>query len=684
MRILRIVLLATLAAFSGACVEEPSLPPPRPAALAAFSGDGQPGTVGEVLPNPVVVRVTDADGDPLEGVEVVFTADQGSGAPDPSTTRTDADGLARTGWKLGERSGGQALAATVTGLSPVRLTAEARAGAPARVRIAPDSGTLTAVGMELALTAVYQDRFGNAAAPPAGGVVWASLDSAVVAAAAGARPGEGRATARARGRARITGTAGGVADTVVIVVIQTVAAVQVTLQGGDTLATANSVQATASVLDSNDHPIPGIALTWTSTNPRVARVDADGTITAVGAGTVQVLASAPDGTAGAVTVTVPGPVEPATEFRVRSFSAGGFTACAIRDPDSRAYCWGSNHTGQAGFGMAAQVAVPRAVSSSLSFRAISTSITADPQGEEVPRGHTCAVAVDGSGWCWGVAAHGELGTGYIAREQCTVSPGQTVPCSRTPRRVAGGMTWVEIKAGATHTCGLATGGVVYCWGANDQGQVGPSSSATCAFPGAGEPVPCVTSPQPVPDMPAFTAITVSDGMTCGLNRQVWCWGIGGVQRPGNPDDPFGVLEISRKYRHGCVRLSVPGAVLPGGSLRCSGANESGQSSEPADRSNRDYIAVSTGGHHTCIQYRSSPAVYCWGSNSDGQLLSEPASSTSSNVYVGLYLTVDTGARFTCGVPMYSSALWCWGDGTWGQLGDGGTADAREARRVRAP
>jgi hypothetical protein len=224
---------------------------------------------------------------------------------------------------------------------------------------------------------------------------------------------------------------------------------------------------------------------------------------------------------------------------------------------------------------------------------------------------------------------------------------------------------------------------MYCWGANEHGQVGAATSATCPAPDTGEPVPCATAPLRVPDVPAFTQITVSDGVSCGLNRQTWCWGIGGVQRPSHPDDPWYLLEISRKYRHGCLRIVVPGAVFPGGYLRCSGANESGQlgNYNPDDRT---FVRVSAGGHHTCVQHRNDSSVYCWGSNSDGQLLSHPASSTTSEVHVGFYASVDAGGRFTCGVRQYSSALWCWGDGTWGQLGDGGTADARQARMVRAP
>jgi alpha-tubulin suppressor-like RCC1 family protein len=41
-----------------------------------------------------------------------------------------------------------------------------------------------------------------------------------------------------------------------------------------------------------------------------------------------------------------------------------------------------------------------------------------------------------------------------------------------PTAVAGGLSFVDLSAGDSHTCGFASGGAAYCWGANYAGQVG--------------------------------------------------------------------------------------------------------------------------------------------------------------------------------------------------------------------
>jgi PKD repeat protein len=72
-------------------------------------GDGQRGSVGKPLAAPVVVEVTDARGDPVEGATVEFaltSAGDGAGIT-PSTARTSAEGVAEAQVVLGDKVGVQ-------------------------------------------------------------------------------------------------------------------------------------------------------------------------------------------------------------------------------------------------------------------------------------------------------------------------------------------------------------------------------------------------------------------------------------------------------------------------------------------------------------------------------------------------------------------------------------------------
>lgn len=89
----------------------PSEPPaqPQPAAIAVVSGQDQSGKAGETLPEPFVVRVTDAGGEGVAGVEVTWRVTAGSGEFvgalggrfSSLSTITDPDGVAgATFWPL--------------------------------------------------------------------------------------------------------------------------------------------------------------------------------------------------------------------------------------------------------------------------------------------------------------------------------------------------------------------------------------------------------------------------------------------------------------------------------------------------------------------------------------------------------------------------------------------------------
>ncbi|CAN5596458.1 hypothetical protein BH23GEM10_BH23GEM10_03140 [soil metagenome] len=78
------------------------------------------------------VRVVDADGRPIPGVTVTFTAHGDGSSIDGGTAVTGADGVAFAGaWTLGPTPGSYTVTAAVEGLASVTFTAEATAGSAA-------------------------------------------------------------------------------------------------------------------------------------------------------------------------------------------------------------------------------------------------------------------------------------------------------------------------------------------------------------------------------------------------------------------------------------------------------------------------------------------------------------------------------------------------------------------------
>jgi alpha-tubulin suppressor-like RCC1 family protein len=149
------------------------------------------------------------------------------------------------------------------------------------------------------------------------------------------------------------------------------------------------------------------------------------------------------------------PVAVGGGLRFREVNAGlGRHTCGVTT-DDRAYCWGRNDRGQLGDGTASSAFRPVAVLGGLQFKSVTL-------GEE----HTCGVTTSGLAYCWGFNnIFGTLGDG-------------TTNQSATPVAVAGGLQFGSgtLDAGITHTCGVTTDAVAYCWGGNIWGQLGDGTT----------------------------------------------------------------------------------------------------------------------------------------------------------------------------------------------------------------
>ena len=141
--------------------------------------------------------------------------------------------------------------------------------------------------------------------------------------------------------------------------------------------------------------------------------------------------------------TVPVAVAGGIEFT--SIDAGWLHACGL-DSGGKAYCWGE------GPGNAA--AAPAAVRDGFTHRGISAAYI---------EGQACTIAEDGQAFCWGLfflgGALDHLSATYID----------------DPRPLPGDVRFRSIGTAWYHSCGLATDGAAYCWGANASGALGDGS-----------------------------------------------------------------------------------------------------------------------------------------------------------------------------------------------------------------
>ena len=294
-------------------------------------------------------------------------------------------------------------------------------------------------------------------------------------------------------------------------------------------------------------------------------------------------------------------------------------------------CWGNNSSGQVGAGASAgtQVNFPNPVAG------ISSSVISAAAG----KAHICVVMQSGSVVCWGSNTSGESGTGTAT------SSGQTSP---TPVLGITGLA-NQVSSGDSHSCALMSStGSVYCWGANNDGQLGLGNTTS-------EPQATTA----VLGLPVGGASQISSGSnhTCALagstGDNVYCWG----------DNTLGELATNNVITPQETAVNVT-SVAGFTSIK----------------------QVSAGGQFTCA-LTSSGTVFCWGLNSSGQIGNGDASGSSTPYIVPTAVLNLTGVTQIASGTIHACALlntgsaYCWGDNSFGELGNGTTSGSPIATPV---
>jgi alpha-tubulin suppressor-like RCC1 family protein len=397
------------------------------------------------------------------------------------------------------------------------------------------------------------------------------------------------------------------------------------------------------VVDALGRSITDATFTLTSSDDGVAAPVSGGGVVARGLGAAVVTAH----TVSAAGAPLEARVRVGVVPQFVQLASGGAHGCGITGT-ARLFCWGSDDYGQLGLGRRSPAAC-----GADRFRCVSV-----PVGVELPSSagavvtvtagawHTCALTADGTAFCWGSNASGQLETGS------TAAP------SRDPLPVAGGWHFVSLAAGRMHTCGLTEAGDAFCWGNDRFSQLGGGVVApdrcTDEFSFAAS---CARLPMRVAGGHQFVAIEASEKITCGRTAAgaVWCWG------------SYTSIPVEHLCHDGdqtgCVRapFEVPGSA--------------------------GYGQLTVGPDHQCAT-RGDRTLVCWGVNVAGAFGTGPTSINAvaaAPVVAGggrAFASVTAGWSYTCAIDL-DGAAWCWGSNYLGALGigDAGIRDQPAPARV---
>jgi alpha-tubulin suppressor-like RCC1 family protein len=185
-------------------------------------------------------------------------------------------------------------------------------------------------------------------------------------------------------------------------------------------------------------------------------------------------------------------------------TAGEFDTCAVSSLGA-AYCWGYNADGQLGNGTTNDSDVPVAVVATGPLAGQKLTQVADGEGF-----NACALSSASAAYCWGANDNGELGNGNVNDADA--------PVAVVTSGVLAGQKLTQITGSYINTCALATGGAIYCWGDDVDGELGDRGTAapqsdTPVLTGPGAPTAVTAAARDTQAIMSWTDPVSLDGGT---------------------------------------------------------------------------------------------------------------------------------------------------------------------------
>jgi len=242
--------------------------------------------------------------------------------------------------------------------------------------------------------------------------------------------------------------------------------------------------------------------------------------------------------------------------------------------------------------------------------------------------HSCTIKnVDDKLWCWGNNENGQLGNNSI-----------TTPAS-SPRSITSD-AWQIVVTGDQHSCAIDETGTLHCWGKNDSGQVGNGTTIFQEKPAA------------ISANTDWRDVSLGTNHSCATNNDnhLWCWG----------------SNTSFQLGHSPENSKKPSLLS--------------KINEDESIETEEWLASSSGNSHTCA-IKADNSLWCWGGNTKGQIGQDNATAFYSEPTElvpdsgSKWLSISANGDHSCAIRKDNNSLWCWGSNQTGQIGNGLTENA---------
>ena len=171
--------------------------------------------------------------------------------------------------------------------------------------------------------------------------------------------------------------------------------------------------------------------------------------------------------------------------------------------------------------------------------------------------HVCAIDIAGDGFCWGWQDNGQLGDNTGTTDR------------HAPVAIKSPYKWRNLSAGVRSSCGITTENELYCWGAGSYYRLGTGSTANS------------NTPLKVSTSEKFKYVEGGRDYFCALsiNNDLYCWGrnehgqIGDNKVGVDRQTPYLVMSDVHSFGAGLAQMC---ALKNSGKAYCTGNAEHGR------------------------------------------------------------------------------------------------------------